>query len=237
VFGTFKQLGKPLPGIERHLASPIARVRYYAADHFGQVVAAFKGRAAELQPVLADPDATVVAAAVWALRQLRDPAAVPWITPLLRHPALSVRATTVGALCMLAGALPDLVAAIREGAGELTLSTITVIAPVLNPALYGDISDALVAQLAQGVTLAELMKTAPITAAADFVTAHGDAICQAKVPPGSRTFDALYWALAPHRWAAIWEASQLTLTTHEAAAAWWEAKLEPRFAALVFTRN
>ena len=110
-----------------------------------------------------------------------------------------------------------------------------MIAPVLNPALYGDASDALVAQLAEGVTLAELMKTAPIHAAADF--AHGDAICQAKVPAGSRTFDALYWALAPHRWAATWEANQLTLTTHDAAAAWWEAKLKPRFAALVFTRN
>ena len=107
----FAKTDTAMPDATTYLASPTARVRYYAADHYGQMAHLFTGRGAELRPVLADPDPTVVAAATWALGRLGDAQAGPWIEPLLQHEAQGVRATAAASLLALRTGTDALIAA------------------------------------------------------------------------------------------------------------------------------
>jgi cyclophilin family peptidyl-prolyl cis-trans isomerase/HEAT repeat protein len=82
---------------------------------------------------LADPDSSVRKEAVTALGRIRDPAAIPLLTPLLRDPDSLVQATTVFALGLIgdSSAAPLLMERAREGtpvSGPTAMAMITAAA-------------------------------------------------------------------------------------------------------------
>jgi HEAT repeat protein len=214
-----------LPHVATLLASPIARVRYYAADHYGQLPAAFARRGGELAPVLADGDPSVAAAAAWAVGRLGDRTAAPGLTPLLRHREQDVRATAVMALLTLGTGTREIVAAMRDGAGELSVIALTVLHPTLTPALMMPISNELAARLASDMSVDALLREASVAATDELRAAYAAERCQIALKPGSPIAQAVIELAMSRRWGVTFEAEQLVLTTPAAAADWWAARL------------
>jgi hypothetical protein len=229
VFGLFDARDRPLPRVVNYLASPRVRVRYYAADHYGKLPHHFADRAADLQPTLHDSDPSVVAAAVWALGRLDDRAAVPWITPLLRHGSEDVRATAAPALLALRSGVDELVAVIRDGAGDVSLSLLMALWPQLTPALRVDLSPAVLSRLATTVPLAELLQDIGVAATDKFVMAHATelhGITMARASAG----EVIYALAMKNRWPVTFADEYLALASPVEAAAWWEIELRRRCA-------
>ncbi|MEO8706998.1 MAG: HEAT repeat domain-containing protein, partial [Kofleriaceae bacterium] len=213
-FHMFAMRGIAMPRLTEHLTSANPRVRYYAADLYGEIPAVFVGRAAELRSVLADPVDSVVAAAAWSLGRLGDRAAAPWLVELLGHTSSFVRTTAAPALVALGEGVDEIVAAIRAGAGELTFSLMLARWPTLSPALQAPVTEELVAQLAVGLPVATILELAGATATEAFLAAHGAEVEQVTILPRRPVGQVINNLGSARRWAATFEANQLQLTSH-----------------------
>lgn len=217
-----------LPDAPTYLTHALPRVRYYAADHYGQMASLFTTRAPELRPALADADPTVVAAATWALGRLGDAQAGPWIEPLLRHDAQGVRATATASLLALRTGEHALLAALRDGAGEISWSILATLHPKLTPALMLPAPPELLASLAAGARLLDVLGALSIAATPTFLAAHPGPVTLA-LPPGTMAYQVLYALAIPARWPATFDGTTITLTTSTAdAAAFWADALARR---------
>jgi hypothetical protein len=166
-----------LPDAAKHLASANARVRYYAADLFGEQPEVYAGRSAELLPLLGDPDPQVIAAAAWSLGRLGDAAHGPALEALLRHPTAWVSNTAANALLALKTGFAALTLAMRGGASGLTVEAYVAIwKPKAGAALPIEAKMA----LAHPLPVAELLRHLGFAARPEFLAQHADARVQAQ---------------------------------------------------------
>jgi len=225
VFYALAMSSTPLPDATVHLASPLARVRYYAADHYGELSTHFTGRAAELEALLHDADASVVGAAAWALGRLGDRRAAAWLTPLLGSSEEWVRVTAANALLALGAGANEIADAIRAGAGELTFCILMAKWPSLTPSLREAAPADLVERLAAGVHLDALLRELSFAASAELLVEHGATELRATLPPTVNRTQVLSACVLARRWAITFDGTTLTLTTHGAAADFWAKAL------------
>lgn len=229
-FIMFVQQKAPMAHLAEYLKSPLARVRYYAADYYGQLPELHAQRATELERVLHDTDPEVVGAAVWSLGRIGDRAAIPWIAPLLRHAAEYVRATAVPALVALRGGAEELTAAIREGQGDITLGLLLALWPQLTPQLSTFLPEETMAGLKAGLPTEELVKAIGVSASDAFLALHAGERHTLEKPRASGG-QVVYELGMANRWPATFENSTVTLASPDEAATWWQAELQRRFSA------
>lgn len=231
LFATALEQEKALPGLPELLRSPHPRVRYYAADFYGELPHLFAGRAAELVPALADDDPSVVAAAAWSVGRVGGPNDAATVTPLLRHADVWVRGTATTTLLALKSkdAIAALAAAIRDGAGELTSNAVVYFWPKVTPELLAPISPELSTELQAGMTVDAIAAAAAFDLAGDVAPELRQRELAISAPAGRPTWTALSAVVEQTRSPVILENGRAQLTSLERAATWWAAELERRF--------
>lgn len=228
VFSMLQREGVVLPDAAKYLRSPIERVRYYTADQYGALRQQYAGRALELEPLMTDESPQVVAAALWAMEQLGDSRSVPSLCRALTHADPRVRNTAALGLLTLRAGKDELVAAIRAGAGELTLATAGKLWPRLSPALLELVDPTLLRRLAAGLPLGALLTEIGVDASPAFLEPLA-AKTFAITTPLTRIYEVVWKLVEAHRWAVRFADDRLGLLTTAEAADWWDAELTRRF--------
>lgn len=228
VFFSLARANLPLASVNEHLRSPLPRVRYYAADHYGELPALFASRFEELKPVLADEDASVVAAAAWSLGRIGNVAAVEWVLPLLKHDSQAVRATAASTLLGFNAGHAEIVQAIDDGSGDLTFTLLAKFFPQANTSLLLPVPADVADRVRVGISLEALLRALDVEKTADF-SANDDEPLIANPRLGALCLELLHTVALPRRWACTFNDARLRLTGHAAAAEWWKGELARRF--------
>jgi HEAT repeat protein len=231
VFMIAMKQGKALPGLPELLRSPHPRVRYYAADFYGELPHLFQGRAAELVAALGDDDPTVVAAAIWSVGRVGGPIDIAMVTSLLRHADVGVRVTATTALLTLKAkdGIAALAEAIRDGAGELTSNAFVHFWPRVTPELLAPISPELSAELKAGMTVEAVAGVAAFDLAEDTPPELRHRKLEIHAPAGRPLWTALADVIARTRSPVVLENGRAQITSLERAATWWETEIGRRF--------
>jgi hypothetical protein len=232
VFAIAMQHGTTPPGLPDLLRSPHPRARFWAANYYGELPHLFVGRAAELVPAFADEDPAIAAAAVWSVGRIGGPVDITTVTAMLRHADAHVRFTTAVALLSLKDlvGVSALVAAVRDGAGELTGSALGHFWPRVTPALLAPVSAEQSAKLLEGMTVEEIAKVAAFELDDDITTNLRQRKLSIVAAAGRPTWNAFFAVVTQTRSPVIFENEQARITSHERAATWWTAEFARRFA-------
>lgn len=230
VFGALQRNGLVVPEATKYLCSPIERVRFYTADQYGAQAEKYAGRALELEPLLEDASAPVVAAALWSIGRLGGVELIPAVARALTHADMGVRETAATALVTLRGGKDELVGAVRSGSGELTIAAICKLWPKLSPAMLQPLEAGLIDRLKTGLPLAELLEELAVGASPAFLAPLA-AQTFAVEEPVKWVFEVIWKLALPRRWAVTFREQRLELMTAAEAADWWDAELGRRFAA------
>jgi HEAT repeat protein/cyclophilin family peptidyl-prolyl cis-trans isomerase len=108
------------PALSRMLKSPHPEVRRRAVQSVGRI--ANKAGAGLVETAREDKDAEVAATAVWAAGQLRDPAAIPWLTAVLKAPRSAAGVAREAAIALGKIQAPDARAALVDYLSTIPLT-------------------------------------------------------------------------------------------------------------------